>query len=84
MHACTRARMSGTLHTHCASDFQICGANRLTRRTTLQVLTSDEALEVTSAIHTIRLRRVTASSHTFVEWVSDFSADASTSVVEDR
>lgn len=52
--------------------------------TLMQVLTSDEALAVTSAIHTIRLRRVTASAHTFVEWVTDFSSDASTSVVEDR
>jgi hypothetical protein len=49
-----------------------------------QVLASEEALAVTSAIHTIRLRRVTASAHTFVEWVTDFSSDANTQVVEDR
>ena len=35
----------------------------------------EEALTVSSAVHTIKLRKITATDHTFVEWVTDYSAD---------
>ena len=35
----------------------------------------EEALSVSSALHTIRLRQVTSSNHTFVDWSTDYSAD---------
>jgi len=48
-----------------------------------EIVASEEAIAVTSAVHTIRLRRITASSHTFVEWFTDFSSDATFEVIED-
>jgi len=48
-----------------------------------EIVASEEAIAVTSAVHTIRLRRITASSHTFVEWFTDFSSDATFGVIED-
>ena len=50
---------------------------------TYEVITSDPPAPMTSAIHTIQLRRVTKGSAVFVEWVSDFSSDATLEVIED-
>mmetsp|Transcript_2333 Transcript_2333/g.7092 ORF Transcript_2333/g.7092 Transcript_2333/m.7092 type:complete len:118 (+) Transcript_2333:167-520(+) len=50
---------------------------------TWEVVSSDEALPVSSTIHTIRVRRITASNETFVEWSTDFSSDASAEVIQD-
>ncbi|KAI3647778.1 hypothetical protein MP228_007999 [Amoeboaphelidium protococcarum] len=50
---------------------------------TYEVVSSEPAVQVSSAIHTIRLRRVTADDSTFVEWVSDYSSDASQEVIQD-
>jgi len=36
-----------------------------------------------SQIHTVRLRRVTETNKTFVEWTTDFSKDATNEVIED-
>lgn len=41
------------------------------------------SVAVMSAVHTIRLRRVTASNQTFVEWESTFSNDATQQVIQD-
>ncbi len=30
---------------------------------------------MSSALHTLRLRKVTSSDHTFVDWTTDYSAD---------
>jgi len=30
---------------------------------------------VSSAVHTIKLRKITACDHTFMEWITDYSAD---------
>ena len=51
---------------------------------TYEVVSSSEALKAMSAVHTLRVRRVTATSQTFVEWTTDFSSDASVAVIEDR
>ena len=40
-------------------------------------------MPVTSVIHTISLRRITASNATFVEWITDFSNDATVEIVSD-
>lgn len=38
---------------------------------------------MTSVINTMRLRRVTLSNETLVEWITDFSGDATAGVVQD-
>jgi hypothetical protein len=50
---------------------------------TWDVIMSEPAVSYTSAIHTIRLRRVTASKQTLVEAVSDYSSDSSVAVIQD-
>jgi len=47
------------------------------------LIESTPAVEVMSVAHTLRLRRVTTTSQTFIEWTSDFSKDASHNVIED-
>jgi hypothetical protein len=44
---------------------------------------SEPAVAYTSAIHTIRLRRVTTSKQTILEAISDYSSDSSLEVIQD-
>jgi len=48
-----------------------------------EVVSSEPAISVLSVIHTVRLRRVTETNKTFIEWTTDFSKDASNEVIED-
>lgn len=48
-----------------------------------ELIHSSSALPFTSAIQTISVTRVTASDTSFVEWVTDFSNDASAEVIAD-
>ena len=50
---------------------------------TYDLLASEPAVSVSSALHTIRLHRVTADNTTFLEWLRDFSTDATAEVVQD-
>lgn len=50
---------------------------------TYEVIMSEPPLPVMSMLNTIQLRRVSENNTTFVEWVTDFSNDADTAVVED-
>jgi hypothetical protein len=51
---------------------------------TFDVIESQPASPVVSVIHTISLKKVTTGgSKTYVEWVSDFSSDATAQVVLD-
>ena len=36
-----------------------------------------------SAVHTISLKRVTSDNSTYMEWLSDFSSDATLEVTQD-
>ncbi|MES1908167.1 MAG: hypothetical protein MHM6MM_001150 [Cercozoa sp. M6MM] len=58
---------------------EISDANR---SITFELLEADSAT-VCSTAHTIRLRRVTDDNSTFVEWITDFSLDASSVHIED-
>jgi len=57
--------------------------NDSTRTITYDVITSEPPVPYSSAIHTIKLRRVTFGSKTLVELTSDFSNDASMAVIAD-
>jgi len=46
-------------------------------------LQSEPEVKTMGVIHTVRLRRVTSSDSTFIEWKTDFSKDATTEVTED-
>lgn len=50
---------------------------------TYDVIQSEPAVTVTSALHTLRLRRVTHDNTTLIEWISDYSNDAAQSVLQD-
>jgi hypothetical protein len=50
---------------------------------TFELIESEPANRVSSVIHTISLKKVTAGGATFVEWVSDFSSDATAEVIMD-
>jgi len=57
--------------------------NDATHTITYDVITSEPPVPYSSAIHTIKLRRVTFGNKTLVELTSDFSNDASTAVIAD-
>jgi len=57
--------------------------NDATHTLTYDVITSEPPVPYSSAVHTIRIRRVTFGNKTLVELTSDFSNDASTAVIAD-
>jgi hypothetical protein len=57
--------------------------NDLAYEVTYEVISSDPAISVTSAIHSIRLRPCTFDSTTLIEWTTDFSNDATQEVIQD-
>lgn len=50
---------------------------------TFEVISCEPASPVTSAIHTIALKKVTSNNSTFIEWTSDFSNDATAEIISD-
>eukprot|EP01134_Creolimax_fragrantissima_P005109 CFRG5109T1 len=50
---------------------------------TYELIGSEPAITVMSAIHTIKLNRVTADNTTFCEWISDYSSDVTQEVIQD-
>jgi len=50
---------------------------------TWDVIMSEPPVSYTSAVHTIRLRRVTTGKQTLVEAISDYSSDSSVEVIQD-
>lgn len=55
----------------------------LKRQVSWDLIESNPAIKVLSVSWTVRLRPVTMTTSTFVEWTVDFSSDAKTDVVED-
>jgi len=62
---------------------KITEINDATRSVTWDVIMSEPPVPYTSAVHTLRLRRVTVGGQTVVELISDYSNDASLEVIED-
>jgi hypothetical protein len=58
-------------------------ASELQHFVTLELVASEPAITVSSAIHTISLEKVTASNATYIKWTTDFSNDATSEVVMD-
>ncbi|KNC77137.1 hypothetical protein SARC_10396 [Sphaeroforma arctica JP610] len=50
---------------------------------TYELVSSEPAISVMSAIHTIKLNKVTVDNSTFCEWISDYSSDVNQSVIQD-
>ena len=50
---------------------------------TFEVVEAEPASIVSSIVHTISLKRVSGNATTFVEWITDFSSDATSEVVLD-
>ena len=57
--------------------------SEIRRTISFDIIASEPALPVTSALHTISLIRVTSDNSTFVQWTTDFSNDVDTAIVED-
>jgi len=57
--------------------------NDATHTVTYDVITSEPPVPYSSAVHTIKLRRVTFGNKTLVELISDYSSDASSPVLAD-
>lgn len=55
----------------------------LSKSVTFEVIQCEPASSVTSVVHSISCKRVSADNTTFVEWVTDFSNDATAEVVSD-
>lgn len=51
---------------------------------TFEIVNSEPAAAVSSAIHTISLSASTGREGTFIKWVSDFSSDATHAIVQDN
>lgn len=62
---------------------EIMEVSSIKKLISFEIVNSSTPLPFTSAIHSISLNRVTSSNSTFIEWVSDFSSDASAEVVFD-
>lgn len=63
-------------------DVAIRELSSINHSVTFEVVGSEPAALVTSAIHTISLKKISAGG-SYIEWVSDFSADASPEVILD-
>jgi len=50
---------------------------------TWELIASEPEHKAMSVVHTVRLRRVTNDNATFIEWKTDFSADATNEVIQD-
>ena len=57
--------------------------NDLLFQITYELIWSEPAVTVTSAVHTIKLHHVTYDNSSVVEWTSDYSNDATQEVVQD-
>eukprot|EP01041_Mallomonas_annulata_P008401 gene8401-17318_t len=62
---------------------QLAELSQITHSLTFEVISSDPPSLVSSVLHTISLRRVTADNSTFVEWITDFSNDATADIISD-
>eukprot|EP00158_Paraphelidium_tribonemae_P005543 Partr_v1_DN27398_c1_g1_i1_m46294 putative Polyketide cyclase / dehydrase and lipid transport len=62
---------------------KIIALSDLPQQVTWEVITSEPAITVSSVLHQIRLHHITHDNSTFIEWVTDFSNDATPAVVQD-
>jgi hypothetical protein len=62
---------------------QIVEMSLMNKSITFEVIHSTSPLLFTSAVHTISVTRVTSSNTSFVQWITDFSNDATVEVTMD-
>jgi len=62
---------------------KLSALNDSTRALTWDIYMSEPPVQYSSAVHTLRLRRVTVGNQTVIELLSDYSKDASLEVIED-
>eukprot|EP00760_Papus_ankaliazontas_P022825 PhM_4_TR1902/c0_g1_i1/m.87223 len=63
--------------------FRVAEVSELEHSVTLELTDSQPPVSTMAQLHTLRLRPVTQSNETFVEWVTDFSFDAAQSELQD-
>jgi hypothetical protein len=61
---------------------QIRELSSITKSITFELISSEPHAAYSSAIHTISLKKLTGNGGTFVEWVSDYSSDATSEIGE--
>lgn len=64
--------------------YVLCELSDLHRLVTWELISSEPACQVSSMINTIKVRRVTASDQTFIQWTTDFSSDVTAAIVADN
>ena len=56
----------------------------LHRLVTWELICADPPVSFSSSVNTIKVKRVTASDQTFVQWSTDFSSDVTAEIVADN
>ena len=64
--------------------YVLCELSDLHRLVTWELISSDPVCSVSSMISTIKVRRVTASDQTFIQWTTDFSSDVTATIIADN
>eukprot|EP00937_MAST-01D_sp_MAST-1D-sp2_P008224 g8224.t1 len=82
------AQQCGSTHTLGFKDgttwtIQLREFSELRHTLSFDVIASEPALQVASALHSLSLTRVTLDNTTFVQWTTDFTNDAGIAVVQD-
>jgi len=62
----------------------LCELSDLHRLVTWELIAAEPSVSHASQIGTIKVKRVTASDQTFVQWTTDFSSDVTASIIADN
>lgn len=62
----------------------LCELSDLHRLVTWELVAAEPAVTHSSQIGTIKVKRVTASDQTFVQWTTDFSSDVTAAIIADN
>ena len=64
--------------------YVLCELSDLHRLVTWELIAADPPCRVSSQIGTIKVKRVTASDRTFIQWTTDFSSDVTAQIIADN
>ena len=64
--------------------YVLCELSDLHRLVTWELIAAEPPCHVSSQIGTIKVKRVTASDQTFIQWTTDFSSDVTAQIIADN
>ena len=62
---------------------RLCELSDLDTFLSYELVSSEDPLTVSGAIHAIRLKKVTSTNQCYIEWDTEFSSDATPEVIQD-